>query len=427
MYTKKRSIFCLFICFIMLFMLPAGCAPKAPAVNTKTEPVTLVWSYWGDPWEIEINEEIAAKYEETHENIKIEHQYAPWSSYFEKLETQWAGGTSPDVMFLTNVPSYAAKGVLADMGALAKENNYNMDDYYPEALKLFQYEGKLYGVPRDNDTKVLFYNKKLFDEAQLPYPDKSLTWDGLISTASKLTKRDASGRASQYGIAFDPNNWFLYIWMNGAQFLDDYDKPTKVLFEDPKVIEALQNMGDLINKHKCAPSYELIKDSSQIAQMFMANQIAMVVGNHALIPSFLQAKDLSWDVAYLPAMNGNPKKNVMGGAGYVMSSMSKHPKEAYDFWAYVTGPEAQKMFVESKLIVPANKTVLTSDEFLKQSYNAQVFVDETAVGQSFPTTSKFSQLWMTANQYFEGIWTGEKSADAVVKEAIPELAKIIAE
>jgi len=70
---------------------------------------------------------------------------------------------------------------------------------------------------------------------------------------------------------------------------------------------------------------------------------------------------------------------------------------------------------------------LNSDEFLKQSYNAQVFVDETAEGQSYPTTSKFSQLWMTSNQYFEGIWTGEKRADAVVKEAMPELTKIITE
>lgn len=394
--------------------------------SSEGQKVILVWSYWGDPWEIEINKKIASKFEETHPNIKIEQQYAPWNDYFDKLQTQWAGNSSPDVMFLTNVPSYASKGVLEDLGPYIKQNNYKIDDYYPEALKLFQYNGKLYGVPRDNDTKVLFYNKKLFDEAKLPYPDKNLTWDKLVELAKKLTIRDNTGRAKQYGIAFDPGMWFLYVWMNGGAIFDDEIHPTKVLLGDSKAIEGLQKLGDLIIKEKVSPSYELIKDSSQIAQMFLTNQVAMVIGNHALIPSFLAAKDLQWDVSYLPTMGNNLKVNIAGGAGYCISSKSKHKKEAWEFWTFLTGPEAQKMFTESNLIVPANKEVLNSDVFLKQNYNAKVFADETAVGKTHPSVFEgWDKFWTLSLQYFEAIWTGDKTAEDAVKTAMPEFEKIV--
>src|SRR5690606_3993660 len=99
-------------------------------------------------------------------------------------------GESPDVMFLTNVTSYASKGVLKDLTGLIEDEGFDVNQFTEAQLKNFEYDGKLYGLPRDNDTKVFFYNKKLFDEANLPYPEEGWTWNDLREYAKALTKEE---------------------------------------------------------------------------------------------------------------------------------------------------------------------------------------------------------------------------------------------
>src|SRR5437588_657670 len=69
-------------------------------------------------------------------------------------------------------------------------------DKFPEGLTtIYNFEGNQYAIPKDFDTVGLWYNKTMFDEAGLAYPDENWTWDDLYNAAKKLTKPDGS----QYG------------------------------------------------------------------------------------------------------------------------------------------------------------------------------------------------------------------------------------
>ncbi len=57
------------------------------------EQVTIVWSFWGDPNELPPNYEVIEAFEAAYPHIKIETQHAPWSSYFDRIQTQMAAGT----------------------------------------------------------------------------------------------------------------------------------------------------------------------------------------------------------------------------------------------------------------------------------------------------------------------------------------------
>jgi multiple sugar transport system substrate-binding protein len=124
--------------------------------------------------------------------------------------------------------------------------------YTAAELSLFTHNGKLYGFPRDNGTEVIFYNKALFRKAGLPYPKDDWTWDDLRSLARTLTVRTGN-RVSQYGFAFETSWWRLYMWENGAELFDSLSHPTKVTFDSPAAIQAIQFMGDLITKDKVTP------------------------------------------------------------------------------------------------------------------------------------------------------------------------------
>src|SRR5205807_8370913 len=93
----------------------------------------------------------------------------------------------------------------------------DLSDFPPALLELFRYQGARYGLPRDNDTTVIYYNKGAFDAAGLAYPRADWTWDDLRALARALTLRDGDGRVARYGFAFEAAHWWrLWVWQNGG-------------------------------------------------------------------------------------------------------------------------------------------------------------------------------------------------------------------
>lgn len=115
----------------------------------------------------------------------------------------------------------------------------------PEEIKaLYQYEGKTYAIPKDVDTIALWYNKSLFDEAGLSYPDDTWTWDDYYNAAVALTKEDGS----QYGTAMSPSNnqdgWMNIVYSMGGKVISD-DKKTSG-FDDPATLNAMEYVDRLV-------------------------------------------------------------------------------------------------------------------------------------------------------------------------------------
>ncbi|HWV01060.1 MAG TPA: extracellular solute-binding protein, partial [Devosia sp.] len=139
----------------------------------------LVFAFWGDPPEVPPFQKIAADYMAKHPDVHIELQNAPWSGYFTKLDAELAAGGGPDVFFITNVPSYAARNTLEDLGPWIAKTNFPIDQYVKDSLRIHSLNGKLYSIPRDTATNVLYYNKDDFDKAGIKYPDGTWKWADL--------------------------------------------------------------------------------------------------------------------------------------------------------------------------------------------------------------------------------------------------------
>jgi multiple sugar transport system substrate-binding protein len=342
--------------------LSAGGTKEASATGTVT------WGYWGSPSEVEENKGVAAAFEQAHPNIKIEHMTAPWGDYFTKLQTQFAAKSAPDVMFLTYISTYAPMGVLKEMDPLFAQYKFDKSKYPAGTLDGFTVAGKLYGLPRDNDTKVVFVNKTLFAEAGLTVPTKAWSTDDFVAAAKKLTKTRPDG-TQQYGVMFDPGNWFLYVFMNEGTMFDNDGAPTKVAFSD-SAVQGLQWAGDLINTHKVTPAFDQLNNGTIRQQMFLNGLVGMLIDNHSQVPTLLATKGLQWDVAPLPTFPGKGHHNVAGGAGYTMSAFTKNQDAAWTFWQFLN-TEGIKMYMKAGTMVPVSLDLLNSAEFSKgKPYNA---------------------------------------------------------
>lgn len=389
---------------------PAPAATAAPAAaQSGGQPATITWSFWGDPNELPPNDEVIKAFTARHPNIQVKTFHEPWASYFDKIQTMFAGDSAPDVLFLTNIASYASKGVLQPIDDLAKESKYDVSDFTEAELKLFQTNGKLYGFPRDNDTKVIYYNKDVFDQAGVAYPDDKWDWNALRSAATKLTNRQGD-RVVRYGAAIEAGEWPAFVWENGAEVYDDVYKPTKCLLDQPDQVEAITFLRDLMNTDKVIPNASALTQAGGVTNLFTSGLAAMVISNAPRLLSFAKAP-FKWDISVLPKQKR--VANYVGGAGYVMSAQSKNKDAAWTFLQFVNGPDAQTIFSKGGGVVPARVSVQKSETFLKSGppgVNMQAFV--TATGQGHLNGASTIGPWQqelssTVNKSLDVIWSGE--------------------
>ena len=421
-----------------LGLLLAGCLPRPPtqtgvapsarrpsAPAAAATPTTISWSFWGDPWELEVNRRVASAFEAENPSIKLELLHQPWDSYFPWLEERQRAGALPDVMFFSNVRGAASTGQFEPLDAYIRRDNFDLSDFYPRLLGLFNYQGSYYGLPRDNDTKVIYYNRTLFAEAGLNPPQSGWTWTDLRNLATRLTRRDAFGRTEQYGFAFEANTWWrTWVWQNGGDILDDPFNPTRVRLGEPAAIDALQFLADLVNADRSTPPPDVLLSSDRITQLFREGRLAMAFGNHTRVPVLANEPGLKWDVVGLPTRR--ERANLAGGAGYAISASSKQKEAAWALVRFLEGPKGQALFAESGLVVPARRSIREDNIFLRQQpYNARVFGEESEVGRpnlNIPQASDIDRLTEAA---LAPVWLGERSAAAAVDELVPSLRFLV--
>lgn len=387
----------------------------APAFAATT-PAQITFSSWGSLDEQVTITAVLKAFSTRYPNIQVQPLLTSWTNYWTKYNADLAAKSTADVQFLTNVPTYAAAGALTEIRSLLKKHGRSVPaGYTPALLSSFVYNGNLYGIPRDNDTKVIFFNRALFRRAGVAFPTSNWTWEQLRTMARKLTVRQGS-RVTQYGFAYETGWWRLYMWENGGELFDSNSNPTKATLTMPANVQALQFMADLINKDKVTPVASQIVDSTNIGPLFASGQLAMAFGNHALIPTFVKTKGLDWGVVGMPHFTGHKTVNAAGGAGYTISRWTKTPEAAYQLWSFLVGPVASLMFASGNDLVPDNPAALHSEAWLSKPYN-KVFSQQTALGHAGPTFAKWVAVDNVIEPILDKVWIGESTAAAALARA----------
>jgi len=401
-------------------------ATAVPAAGAATgDQVTVTWGFWGSPEEKASHEKVAAEFMKTHPNIKIEIWHQPWDDYFTKLKTLWASGDSaqiPDVLFLWPTPSYAATGVLEDLDPYIQKSNYDLNDYWPTLLESAKYEDKVYGLPRDSGLEVLYYNKAIFDEANVPYPTDSWTWDDLLDAAKKLTVVESNGRVKRYALGMEGGKWSLWLNQNKASMLDDMRNPSKCTLTDPKAVQAISFFADMMANNYAMRDAALSQAGGDAA-VFQSGQVAMIIQNSSRVSAFNTA-NMNYDVTTVPIPKDGQRAASAGGAAWVMSAKSDNKEAAWTFLQWLQSTDGgEKLYTSAGEIFPALQSTAKSDAFLKSGQppaNRQAFLIEgenSRVGRFgyFPDWDELSGSIIDAG--LQKVWAGEQTAD----EALPAI------
>lgn len=416
----------------------AACAPAsapAPGAGAVEEgPTTITWAMWGSPAEVATHQAVADVFMAEHPDIRVEIMSEPWADYFTKMQTLWASGDPnliPDVLFLWPTPRYAAEGVLENLQPFIEASGYNVDDYWPALLESAMYEGNIYGFPRDISLEVLYYNKDIFDEVGLAYPDESWTWDDLLTAAEALTVVEASGRVSRYALGMEGGKFQLWSGQNGGSILDDMRNPSRCTLTEPAAVEGIQFFADMIaNNHAMPPA--AMSQAGGDAGVFQTGEAAMIIQNASRVSQF-NAAEMNYDVAVVPIPEGGQRSASAGGAAWVMSALSDNKDAAWIFLSWLQSTDGgQRLYTESGEIFPALSSTARSDAFLNSGQppaNRQAFLTEgenAKVGRFgyFPEWGELNGSIIDPG--LQRVWAGEISAADAVAQICPQVDDFLA-
>jgi multiple sugar transport system substrate-binding protein len=392
--------------------------PKPP------EPVTITYfTFSAAPDHLEDLDQMIQIFEQTHPNIKIEVETAPWDEYFIKLQTLIAGGTAPDVFELNyeNFVSFAARGVLLDLDPLANADAaFDAGTFYPRAYGAFNFNGMQLGLPETFSTVVLFYNKDLFDQAGLSYPAPDWTWDDAVAAAKELTDADAG----VWGLYSPIQFWEFYkkAAQNGCEFFNE--DQTAVTLNSPECAKALQTMVDFVVEDGVMPGDAEMGGVAD-GDMFKAGQIAMDVTGIWMFAAFEDAP-FEWDIQVEPGL-AEHATHFFANAVSVFAA-TKHPQAAWE-WAkfFTSSPEMAQIRVESGWELPALDNPTYFEDYLSLSPPA----NRAAVFESLeyaivpPVIERQNEMQDAVGQLLDQVKLGQLTSQEALDQAKVQIEELM--
>jgi len=287
---------------------------------------------------------LAADFEKENPGIKLKPIYTgSYQDSIAKALTAVKSGDPPVTSILLSTDMYTLidEDAIVPFDDLAKtpEDRAWLNSFYPGFMENSRTGGKTWGIPFQRSTVVLYWNKEMFKEAGLDPNRPPANWKEMLDYAQKLTKRDASGKVTQWGVQI-PSSGFPY-WLfqglaiqNGVNLMNPAG--TETYYDRPEVIEALQYWVDLSRKHKVHP--EGIVEWGTTPKDFFERKMAMMWTTTGNLTNVRNNAKFDFGVAMLPAgkQRGSP---TGGGNFYIFKKSTPAQREAaFRFVKWVTQP-----------------------------------------------------------------------------------------
>jgi multiple sugar transport system substrate-binding protein len=414
----RKGLMVLLSLVLGVFGLLAGCSDSSSG-ESKDGKVEISYGFW-DKKQVPAIEEIIKQFNEEHPDIKVKTELIPYGQYFQKLETAATGGALPDVLWMNgpHIVQYAEGKVLLPLSDLAAEDNYSLDNYPESLIDLYTVNDEVYGIPKDYDTTGLWYNKKIFDDAGVSYPDDTWDWDMLKEAAKKLTNKDKGvwGFAAVMG---NQGGYYDLIWQNGGHVISEDGK--SVGFDQPEAIEALKYNISFIEEGMSPTQAQM--NETAASDLFSSGKIAMMFDGPWMVPEYKKNPDL--DVAVLP--KGKQRAVSIHGLSNVIAANTKHEEAAWEFVKYLGSKEAAEVFAETGTVIPAFNG--TQEAWLNSvpELNLQAYIDGAEYSNPLPSVKNTGAIWQYETDILKKAWAGEESVEKVVKELADKANKELEE
>ena len=346
-----------------------------------------------------------------------------------KLKSAQIGNMGADLVQIYDLGTrfMIDSGWVVPMQDLIDAAGFDTSDLEPNVLAYYTVDNKLYSMPFNSSTPILYYNKDMFEKAGIEEVPTSL--EGILNISDQLMSQGGAGEAISIGIY----GWFVEQWLckQGLNFADKGNgreaAATAVEFDSNGGMLNILNEWNKLYEAGAAPNV-----GSDGGVDFTAGKAAMTLGSTASLKQYLEDVNGSFEIgtAYYPSVPDGDEGGVsIGGASLWALNNEDEVKEAavWKFVEFLVSPESQAYWNSQTGYFPVNTKAQDEDVFKENIAKYPQF--QTALDQLHDSApqyagallSVFPEARQIVQQQIENMLNGQ----ATPEEAAAEMASQI--
>jgi ABC-type glycerol-3-phosphate transport system substrate-binding protein len=388
-------------------------------------------------------------FQKLYPNVEVEALQMPSTSYWDKLYLDIGNNSEADVVAVDTGAGISSYDAARPGGAFLPLDSYIKGYKMADGTNLEKDILYLHSVMRNGQTIAMpfinfyaentVYRKSVLKAAGID-PKSLETWSGLMAAAKKLTKADAGGKRIHFGFAHPTANdvltrWWTMHWLwtaGGGIFPGEKGPytPDRLIFNSKENVKALQFLVDL-NKVSAPPGDRKYYDD--LRPLFNSGDLDLLQAAIWTISTFQTdmkpagAFTTDLGMAPFPAydLDGarKPPVYVQWGNPLAISSASKHPKEAFDFIAFLHTVEVQKR--EGDAASPVNKKALPYYSTRNPVQGAFIDMATKYEMRIVPDIPQWNEFENVLKQTFNSVLVGAQTPQEALDEGQAEMVRIL--
>lgn len=387
----------------------AGCSNR-PVGEDRDPNHVRIWGIWSSDAEKEMK--VIEAFTAQHPEVKVSVSQAPNNGLGDNspVITAVRGRTAPDIYFMDrfNGAQYASIGLLEPINDLIEEYEKVdpqefMSGWIKFATDELYYNGNWYGLPMDTDTRALYYNKDLTDEAGIDPswldPDNGpMTLDQIWEINDSFNKQDSRGTYERLTWIPWDDQASLLMWVY-AYNVSLFDNDTcNVTLNSPEMLRVAEEYASWVERldfprvDAFKATYQPPNSPPTQTSFFSGRQMFQITGPWGIASQRDYKPKMRYGVTHLPVVSeGADPFTWAGGFSLTMPKGSSRSQAAWNLMKFYAGYEGQKTLMKSIARIPTNLKAALDPNAWDQSI--KFFVEQMAVAKSRLPLPVGTKLW----------------------------------
>ncbi|WP_376733685.1 extracellular solute-binding protein [Streptomyces broussonetiae] len=321
--------------------------------------------------------EVVKEYEAEHPGVRIDVDVYSWNDVDREVKEMVDAGNAPDMAQIGAYADYAADDLLYPADDLLSISA--QADFAAQLADAGRVNGVQYGMPFAASTRLLFYNKELFDEAGISAPS---TWEELAADAAALK---AIGVKYPYALPLgaeeaqaETMQWLL---SGGGGYTDETGAYS---VDSPENVETFTWLRDeLVGEGLTGPVAPGKLNRADAFAAFAAGDVGMLNGHPSLM-TMAAKKGVKFGMVPMPGVNG-PTKATMGVADWMMAfKQNGHGREVGEFLDFVYSERNVLAFSREYDLLPVTNSASQTMGGAEADQDLRPFLEELPLSELYP-------------------------------------------
>jgi len=397
----------------------ALCLGMATSASAATE-VRVIVSHYSDQT-APIFEAMAEEFEAANPDIDIVIEDVAWANLQQRLTTDIAGGTAPDISIIGTrwLVDFVENDVVEPL------SSYMDDEFKSRFIETFMgpstIDGEVYGLPVAASARAMYYNKALLEEAGVTAPPA--TWDDLVAAAEKVSALgdDIHGFGLQGGGDTETDAyWYYSLWTHGGDILDENGQSG---IASDAAIAATNRYKSLIDAGLTQPGVTNY-NRQDVESMLKQGKVGMILSGPWLRGQMKEeAPDIDYGIAAIPQDSAQATYGVTDSI--VMFADSEVKDAAWKFLSETAFIDKWRAdFSQKEGFLPVFTSVAENDHFAGDP-ELKAFTDMLPYAKFAPLIANWQEVADSTKAALQQVYTGDAEVEAALQAGAEKINGIL--